>query len=227
MNNEPFHPIGQEWRYFSREKSIIHTLHLAQLPVSLAGDTVAILPTAPAGKDGGGTSIPPMQVPLAPFIGANAKLVTNHSMVIDCYGATNHLGNITAQNKMSIIVSAIAGNRAVIEMDPSESGFFIVHAEAQSDLHTLGYQGPAGDGQITVSLYKGVDAGIPIGQSKYKMKMEGGGWSGSMYLDSIARTSTEVLVPLLGEALFAVGLNLGAAPNAHLSMWAMKVADLP
>lgn len=59
--NEPFHVMSQEWRYYSREKSIIHTLHLAQLTSGTLGQTILIAPTV--NPKAGGFNVPSLQVP--------------------------------------------------------------------------------------------------------------------------------------------------------------------
>lgn len=66
MISGTFHVMSQQWRYFSREKSIVHTLHVAQLAPSLGGDTVIIGNTAAAAASkGNGLSFsqPGIQVP--------------------------------------------------------------------------------------------------------------------------------------------------------------------
>lgn len=52
MISGTFHTISQEWRYYSREKSLIHTLHLGQLPTGIAGDPVFIPSVPPTGVGG-------------------------------------------------------------------------------------------------------------------------------------------------------------------------------
>ncbi len=56
MISGTFHTTAQEWRYFSREKALIHTAHFAQLPTGIPGDPVFIPITPPTGVGGGGGS---------------------------------------------------------------------------------------------------------------------------------------------------------------------------
>ncbi len=68
MISGTFHVTAQEWRYYSREKSLIHTLHLAQLPSGTVGNSVFILAVPPtgsltAGGFGIGTGIVPAITP--------------------------------------------------------------------------------------------------------------------------------------------------------------------
>lgn len=74
-----FHPAGQEWRYYSREKALIHTLHLAQIPTPRNGESVFITPVPPTGTAGSNFSVPPLSFPsLTPFGGFNWTQVTNN-----------------------------------------------------------------------------------------------------------------------------------------------------
>lgn len=214
MISGAFHPSSQEWRYYSREKSIIHTLHLAQLASSQPGKTALIASTAPTGKQTGGIGGIPMPMPVNPYMGANATIITNSSIAITCYGSVNYLGQILTQAHMGIEVRP---NQII--MTPEESGYFVVHAEAQSDMHTLGYQGPAGDGQITLQLLNG---GTLVDQSIFELFFVG--QSANAYLDRILRTEVGGLFPGAGS-FTALGINLGALPAAAMSMWAMKIAD--
>lgn len=66
MISGAFHTTSQEWRYFSREKALIHTLHLAQLPSGTSGDTVtigAVPPTGTGGTKGNGFNVGNLTVP--------------------------------------------------------------------------------------------------------------------------------------------------------------------
>lgn len=65
MISGSFHVSSQEWRYYSREKSLIHTLHLAQLPPSRVGDTVLIAST-PAAQNQNGFQVPGLKIPALP-----------------------------------------------------------------------------------------------------------------------------------------------------------------
>lgn len=219
MNNEPFHVMSQEWRYFSRQKSLIHTLHLAQLAPDLPGETVLILPTAPE-KSGDGWHPPVPPLPGGTF-GGSGKIITNTGLILDCYGSVSYNGTITAQNKMDITVGPLGATEKIITMMPTESGFFMVHVEGQSDLHMFGYQGIAGDGKITVQIFDGGIGGVPKAFNDYQVLMSGPDWSGTQYLDSLLRTSCDVIF-YTGGPIFGRGLNLG---DGTLSMWAMKIAD--
>lgn len=225
MNNEPFHVMAQEWRYFSREKAILHTLHLAQLPVSNGGSTVLIKPTPPTENTGGGTGLNfPMQVPPGSFGGAG-NVITNTSFQSDCFGAVAYDGTITAQSKMGITVGPMGSADMRITMTPSTPGWFVVHLEGQSDLHTYGYEGPAGDGKITVEIYNG-GGGTPVAKSIWQLFMDGGaGWTPvhpSFYVDSIAKTSCDALIYVTGPVL-GVGTNIGSPPG-FISMWMFKIS---
>lgn len=219
MNSGTFHVLAQEWRYYSREKSLIHTLHVAELPPTPKfGDTVDIAST-PAVTNGsiGGGGIPPMQLPGAPWFSSTINQITNTSLVSDCYGSVNWQGTIEAQRNMGIL---IAPNQII--MIPEQSGYYVVHFEAQSDLHTLGYQGPAGDGEVSINISRG---NTQIADDVWRIKMEGG-WDGTQYVNSILHPACEALTPCTGDQLKGIAFNIGSIPPAYVSMWAMKVGDL-
>lgn len=220
MISGTFHVMAQEWRYYAREKSLIHTLHLGELTSSQRGDTVLIAPVPPINQKGGnGYKFPALPLPGNPYLGANAKLVTNDSVIVTCFGGTNHLGQIIAQSKMSITVTP-----TIITMVPQEPGYFVVHAEAQGDLRTLHYYGPSADGSMLVELFKDSIGGTPIAKSNWRMQLIND--RSGAYLNMVPHTSCETLVMCSGDALIAYGPNLGTQPPAYLSMWAYKVADL-
>lgn len=223
MNSGTFHVMSQQWRYFSREKSIVHTLHLAQLQASRRGDTVLIAPTAPTqNQSTTHGSIGPLAVPSGPYFQTNLTNVTDTSIVTDCYGCVNYNGQILAQKNMGINVISLGGSLAEIDMTPTESGFFVVHVEASSDLHSLSYQGVANDGQIMVQIMAG---GILAAQAVWRCRMEGGGWTPAHNaLNSIGRTAAECIVP--AGSFRGFGYNLGSVINgARFAMWAYKMAD--
>lgn len=64
MISGAFHVMAQEWRYYSREKSLIHTLHLSELVTTHPGDTIEIASTAPTGNN----KVPPITFPPLPGV---------------------------------------------------------------------------------------------------------------------------------------------------------------
>jgi hypothetical protein len=220
MNSGTFHISSQEWRYFSREKSIVHTTHLAQIPSSRAGDTVLIANTAPTQNQTSKTGKSQMQVPPAPYFQTNIFNVTNDSFVISSYGCVNYNGQILAQKNMGISVGSVGGSLAQVTMVPEESGFFVVHVEANSDLHTFGYEGT--DGEITVQVLVG---SAIMSEAKCRLKMEGPLWDGvHNYMMSMPRAIAECLVP--ASSFTGLAYNIGSNTNgARFGMWAYKVAD--
>lgn len=214
--------MSQEWRYFSRQKSLVHTLHLAQLADGYPGDTVLIANTAPEKNVfGGGWAFPPMQVPGGMF-GGDGSMVTNTNMTTDCYGSVAYDGAIIAQNKMTISVGPTGDTEKIITFIPAESGFFLVHVEGQSELHTLGNQGVANDGKITAQIFLNGVGGSPVAYNDYQVLMSGADWNGLQYLDSILRVTCETIV-YAGGPIIGRGLNMGS--SGWLSMWAMKIAE--
>lgn len=77
MNSGSFHVMSQGWRYFSREKSIVHTLHLAELAPMVTGQSVFITSVPPTGTSGGGFNVPPNPFPpITPYGGINWTKIT-------------------------------------------------------------------------------------------------------------------------------------------------------
>ena len=69
MISGAFHVASQEWRYFSREKSIVHTLHLAQLATGTPGEWVTIMIVPPSGSHNG-FQVPHLDIPsISPYNG--------------------------------------------------------------------------------------------------------------------------------------------------------------
>lgn len=222
MNSGTFHVMAQEWRYYSREKSLIHTLHLSQLVTPKPGDTVLILPVPPAGRLQS-RGIPPLPVPPQPYYGGGGNIITNVSMVSDCYGFVNWMGQIVTQSKMSITVDW--GGDTII-MSPQDPGYFVVHVEGQTDVRTLGYQGPSSDGAGTVQILEGSNI---IAQTTRKIFMGGAGWNVNQYIDSYLSFAAEALVPNATYTGKGIGLgthSLGSPSSAFISMWMFKVGNI-
>lgn len=81
MVSGTFHVQSQEWRYFSREKSIVHTAHLSQLPVFSTGQTITILIAPPTGStaSGNGFNFKPQPYPgITPYRGVDITNVYNN-----------------------------------------------------------------------------------------------------------------------------------------------------
>lgn len=69
MNSGTFHVMGQSWRYYSRERAIINSISLAQLPSGTAGDQVTI-PVVPPTGTGVNFSVPKPTLPtISPYRG--------------------------------------------------------------------------------------------------------------------------------------------------------------
>lgn len=222
MISGTFHVNSQEWRYFSREKSIVHTAHLAQLPQGNPGDTVLIASTAPTQNQGSRGNHNPMPTPIGPYFQTNIFNVSNTSFIIDSYGCVNWQGTILAQKNMGISVGPLNGALAYVDMVPEESGFYVVHVEVSGDYHTFGYQGVGNDGKVTAQIAIGSTI---VAQSSQKIFMNGPSWDAvHNYINSIPRAITECLLP--ASAFRGIGLNIGdTTQGARFAMWAFKVAD--
>ncbi len=222
MNSGTFHVMAQEWRYYSREKSLIHTLHLAELVGQRSGDTVLIAST-PANPQRGGFKLPPIQLPPQPFFGGAGNIITNEAFVSDCYGCVNWMGQILAQSKMGILVNFAADT---ISFTPESSGFFMVYVEGQTDLRTLGYNGPNGDGMGTIQILNG---GTVVTQISKQVQMVGGGWNANQYIETLLPVHSSTIISAAGTVTCqGVGLGvhtLGNPAYAFVSMSMFKIAD--
>jgi hypothetical protein len=88
MVSGTFHITSAEWRYFSREKSIVHTSHFGQVPPYVTGQSVFITPIPPTGTGNNGFSGGnKFSVPVVtPYQGLNINNVTNNIPPLWQYG---------------------------------------------------------------------------------------------------------------------------------------------
>jgi hypothetical protein len=215
MISGTFHPLAQEWRYYSREKSLMQTLHVAQMPSSNAGDTVLVMNTKDVTTNSKGYGFHAMPFPSGPSFISNINRVTNSSMHITCYGSVGTGGTILAQSKMSISVAGVSQ----IIMSPQESGFFVVHAEAYSDIHHTGAEGTGG--KITINITGG---GQLVAKAEAEIKEQGTQWTDpAIDLDFFRRLACGCTGLAAGGSFVANSTGLGG--DSAFTMWCMKVAD--
>lgn len=151
MISGTFHPIAQEWRYYSREKSLIHTLHLAQLSSGVPGNTVEIAKTPNFNNGGlGSFSVPPLQLPGPPTINNTVYNTYLQSIGSICYGCVSDTKVITAQKNCGISIDSWSSTLLQVTFNPVYSGRYLVHVHGQSDQRNSTYQGPNADGAMNI-----------------------------------------------------------------------------
>lgn len=227
MNNEPFHVLSQEYRYSSERKSILQTLRLAQLKNGVDGDGVAV-PIDPSSTDNGlgGFSVPPLQLPGAPFISATIYNTYNQVFGSRCYGCVAYDQSITAQKQMGISIDSWSSTIMQVTFSPAEPGIYYIHVEAQTDQRDYSYQGPASDGACLCQIY--TDGGPLAAQGNDAIFMNGP-WDASMYIQSVMHSNAEVIKSVNGS-IVCKGINLGdpaGTPAAHISCFAFKINTSP
>lgn len=133
MISGTFHVMSQQWRYFSREKSIVHTLHVAQLLPTQSGDTIVIGVTPPvqANKSGGFSGGTSVQVPPIPAFGGGGVFIPPTG-TIPCYALYNFINGFTQlqESKNATISFINDGTTATITAQVNEGGLFQVGAKS-------------------------------------------------------------------------------------------------
>lgn len=241
MNSGTFHVISQQWRYFSREKSIIHTLHLGELDASHRGQTVIIDSTPPINNPNDGNfSVPPLTLP--PTVGGGIGNVTFTNTVLStCFGAVGVNQEILGLKNMIIQLSRWDAQEMRFLMTPQESGLFFLYIELQSDERdpSVGYFGPisptTGGQTQNITGHIGPPGLSAIVTAKSAIIQQGpmdGGtlplhWGPGLYIKTthVARAYGFAYIGA-GRALEWVGNQLGNAPSAYASGYMLKLADV-
>lgn len=181
MNNEPFHILSQDWRYFPRQKELIATLHLGQLPEARSGDTVLILPTPATGTSTlRGYGVPPITLPpINPYKGIDwTKSVLNFpplwgnlagfALSSGSYGVTGTFRNFVPIQTLGNYAWAATG------------GTFLVMG---SLAHTENNAGEMDGGRtkLFTSAVDGVVSNV-IQDTQWVIRMMGDGWNNQQYV---------------------------------------------
>lgn len=227
--NEAFHVSSMEWQYHPRERAIIHTLHLAQLPAGMnaQGDAIPVPPVPDDNKGFGRFGVPPLQLPAAPSMSASIFNTFNQFVSSSVYGCVGTTQAILAQRNCGISIDFWTNTLLQVTMNPNKGGKYLIHLECQTDLRTLGYQGPDGLGQCNGEVFIDGDS-LSAGSSSMQIEMLGSGWDSNLYIESVGHSSTTFISSVLGAVVFK-GNNLGdpsAAVPAHISCFIMKI-DAP
>lgn len=239
MNSGTFHVMSQEWRYFSREKSIIHTLHLGQLPPSGTGATILIDSTSPTMQGGkvGGFSVPSLNLPAGPG-GGTINFTVSKNVLSQCFGSFYNK-TILSQKNMDIVVGRWDTDTQQIIMTPHQSGWFFVHIDGNSDIRgvPMTYQGATVDvgtvqSTILISVRKNSILGSVIAQAGMAMYMGGvfdpTHWRADMYVTSqIPAYAIGIGVVAKGQPICFSGRYMGDPTQSSLSGYMYCFSDLP
>lgn len=236
MISGSYHISAQEWRYYSREKSLIHTLHLAELPTSRPGDTVEIASTNPAGTSNGGNNfhVPPI---ILPGGGGNGTFSLALNQMSTCFGSVGVSQNVLCQRNMDISTGPWAPTQMTITMIPKEGGWFFCHAEVQSDQRDLNYLGPTLSGFTPETLYITIDR-FPVGPTASHIASTSSAISQQGLVDPTHWnagffTQRQNACWCMGfhdvgkgVPVYFTGRLLGNSPTAYLSAYMFKFAEL-
>lgn len=239
--------MAQEWRYYSREKSLIHTLHLTELVTGSRGDTILIAPTPPVTQtnlgNAGGFSVPSLQLPTQ---GNGIVDVTFTKNVLSTvFGAVGINKQILCQKGVIIQFSRWDSQQMRFLMTVQDAGWYFVYVEGQSDLRdpSQGYFGPFDPSRGGQSQEIGVGANRqPYGFSATTICGEGSGiyqqgpmdgstsplhWGPNLYITTTHVTRAHGVTDLgAGETVEFIGSFLGNAPAAYVSGYLFKMSDL-
>lgn len=188
MNSEPFHVMSQEWRYFSRQKALVHTLHLGQLPESRSGDSVFInvAPPTGTGQIGSKFNVPPLTIPtIPPFQGGSWKDSINNippmwvqsvdsfaSPLSGTYGFTGSYGNFVSIRTIGVYELANTG------------GVFMLQGAVLAGQNNNAEMNPCRIRLFTTTQQGVVGATLQDSQSLVQMKgSPSSNWNNNMYVE--------------------------------------------
>lgn len=222
MSSLPFHVSGQEWRYSPREKSLTQTLHLAELPIGVTTDGIAIPVLQDPNKDKFRSfGVPPLQLPAAPSLSATVFNTYLQSVDSPCYACVSSTQVITAQKQCAVTIDSWTSSLMQITFNPALGGRFLVHIEGQSDTRNGTYQGPNSDGLFTLESLADGSASISAQSKLLQVNMS----SATKELVGILHAAATGLVSIAGSFV-AKGINNGdpsGSPPANLSAFILMI----
>lgn len=234
MISGSFHPIAQEWRYYSREKSLIHTLHVAELPNSVAGDTIEIAATSPATNNGPGEgghfSVPPLNLGGAPSRTISVNI--SQQALPDCFASTYNK-TILAQKNVDIAFMDWSVSKREVYFTVKKSGWYVLGVQGHTDQHDLTYQGPAGDGKAVVQInrFPLLPSNV-LNQANFGVFMDGlpadpDYWNAGHYCSLRGGGHCHAFSPAGEKQIFSlIGAGLGSLTDGSFSAWIFKIAEL-
>lgn len=229
MISGSFHPIAQEWRYYSREKSLIHTLHLAQLTTGTVGDSIAIPIQASALSSGLGKlsfSVPPITLPSPPSFNATVFNTFLQSVGSACYGCVSDTKIITAQKVCGISIDSWTSTLLQVTMNPTKAGRYLIHMHAQSDQRNVSYQGPSTFGDFTQSAQADGGPGFVINETVQLWQTN---MQATQSIVNVIHSSQTTIAQINSSIVFQV-TNAGstsAVPAANMGCFIMLIDPIP
>lgn len=252
MISGTFHISSQEWRYFSREKAIIHTAHLAQLPSGTSGETVLIDSTSPSSSNNNNFSVPPVSIPSFPGISVIENVTFSRTTLPDVFASIGQNKTILAQKNCIIQFAGWSAQLMQFYVTPNQSGRYFFYIEAQGDPRDAAYQGPIDPTLSPQPAYASyISCGvqkIPTGFSSNTIVGAGGSqqitmqgffapwgsppqpyWSTTTYNLATQLTTRGWGIDIVSKNQTCVfsGNFLGNAPDAQLTGYMFKIADIP
>jgi hypothetical protein len=250
MNSGTFHITAQEWRYFSREKSIVHTTHLGQLPpTGTHGDTVLIDSTSPASNsNGNGSGQPPLAIPGFPGINVTTNVTFPRTTLPNVFGSVGMNQTILAQKNVVIQFAGWNAQGREFYITPNVAGWYYFYIQVQGDFRDINYLGPINPTSSPASFAQFISCTIdritPSGFHQVCGNSVGNAmvgnftspgppnpnqyWSASTYYLSqrFTVTSHGIDVVPAKSTIRWLGRYLGNAPDAQLTGYMFKIAEV-
>lgn len=236
MISGTFHASSQQWRYFSREKAIVHTLHLSQLPSGTSGDTILIASTAPPASNNNNFSEPKINMPPSSTFGGGATLNLQFSRntLSRVFGSVGRDKTILAQKNMTIQFAGWSPQWREFYMIPGEAGWYMIYVEVAGDFRDINYQGPPNPYGNPLAM---VLCNVAFSPSVVPINSNGGSamigffdathWSTNMYISyQNGARGHAICVVDKGQVIRFQGVDLGNAPDAQLTGYMFKIAEI-
>lgn len=230
MISGTFHVSSQEWRYFAREKSIVHTLHLGQLPPTgtKPGDTVLIDSAAPsANNNSSNFSVPKISIPAFPDINITETVKTTRTTLPNVFGSVGMNKTILAQKNVNIQFAGWDPFHRQFYMTPNQSGWYYFYVEVQGDFRDISYLGPGNNPNVFCGVGVGL-ASICGNQQEIKMSglFDATHWNSNMYISTRLRSCAHGIAVIdANRTVVWTGTNLGNAPDAQMTGYMFKIAE--
>lgn len=212
MNNEPFHAIGQEWRYFSREKAIIHTLHLAQLPSYVTGSSVFITPVPPTGTGQSGFNLKSRPLPvLTPYGGIDWTNVVNNFPPLWMRGSDFSVFASGSNGFSGTIFDVNGLIQAAQDWWPATGGAFLAVAGMTSPADTF-TQMSAMELQEFTSPNTNDRTNI-VHKGDYFILMKGAGWGLDQFVGELSPSREPMEISTILELPYGVTIGQFSLPS--------------
>ncbi len=227
MISGSFHTIEQEWRYYSREKSLIHTLHLAQLTTGTVGESIAIAANASKLNSNlglGSFGVPQLQLPGPPTFNATVYNTFLQSVGSACYGCVSDTKVITAQKQCGISIDSWSSTLLQVTFTPVLQGRYFVHMHGQSDQRNVSYQGPSTQGDMTMTGL--ADGSQVLGETVQLWQTN---MQATQSIVNVIHSSLSAITQINSNMVFKItnAGNPGAVPGANMGCLIMLIDPIP